>query len=177
MKADMKRGFTLIEVLVSVGIIAMIGIVLAQGFFAMVRTNTKTELIKDVKQNGDFALDVMSRMIRNAASVTTSCATGGTTTPTLTILNADSFTTTFGCNVDGTTPRIASTSAGKTDYLTSRNVSLGTNCTNALTFVCYQLPGEKTGVKITFTLGAVGNPQSQFEKASSSFQMSVVTRQ
>ncbi|MBI3385733.1 prepilin-type N-terminal cleavage/methylation domain-containing protein [Candidatus Gottesmanbacteria bacterium] len=171
-------GFTLIEVLVSVGIIALVMTVLAQGFFSLFRTNIKTELLKDVKQNGDFALDVMGRMIRNSKSVATTCSLGGTTTASFSVVNQDGFTTTFGCLQDATIPRIASTSGTRTDYLTSRNVSLGINgCTNAVTFVCTRLISGQTSVKITFTLGQVGTPPDQFAKANSSFQTSVMTRQ
>ena len=170
-------GFTLMEVLVSVGIVAILGIVIVQTFFTTVRTSRKTEITRDVKQNGDFALDVMSRMVRSARMVTTVCSTNGTQTPTITIVNPDNYTTTFGCVVDGAVSRIASTSGLRTEYLTSRNVSLGVDCTNALTFICTGLASQKTSVQIKFTLGQVGTPVDQFEKGSSNFQTSVVTRQ
>lgn len=172
------KGFTLIEVLVSVGIIAILMVVLVQGFFSVFRTSIKTELLKDVKQNGDFALDVMSRMIRNSTTTATTCAAEGTTTSTFSVVNPDGFTTTFQCLLDGTIPRIASVSGSRTDYLTSKNVSLGVNgCTNAITFVCASSTGGETRVQTTFTLGQVGIPVDQFQKASASFQTSVVTRQ
>lgn len=171
-------GFTLIEVLVSVGIIALVMSVLAQGFFSMFRTNIKTELLKDVKQNGDFALGVMTRMVRNSTSIATTCAPGGTTTPTLGVVSPDGFTTTFECVLDGTVPRVASVSGSNTDYLTSKNVSLGTNgCTNALTFICTSLSGGETSVQMLFTLGQVGTPPDKFQQASSAFQTTVITRQ
>lgn len=172
-----RQGFTLMEILVSVGIIAIVGTVIAQSFFSMVRTNIKSELLNNIKQNGDFAVDVMSRMMRSAASVTTTCTSTGTTTQSLAIQNADGFTTTFNCVLDGNVARIASTSGSKTEYLTNRNVSLGADCTNTLTFVCTALPNQKTQVQVLFTLGQVGTPADQFEKASTSFQTTVVTRQ
>ena len=174
---NVKSGFTLIEVLVSVGIIALVGIVLSQGFFSMVRTNVMTELIKDVKQNGDVALDVMTRMVRNASAVTTVCSDSGTTTGSITIQNPNSYTTTFQCVLDSGVARIASVSAVKTEYLTSRNVALGVDCTNALTFVCTSLPVQKIGIKISFRLGQTGNSPDQFERVSDVFQATVTTRQ
>lgn len=173
----MKNGFTLMEILVSVGIIAIVGTVIAQSFFSMVRTNIKSELLNNIKQNGDFAVDVMSRMLHNAASVTTTCATTGTTTQSLAIQNSDGFTTTFSCVLDTNVARIASTSGSKTEYLTNRNVSLGVDCTNKLTFVCTSLPNQKTQVQVLFTLGQVGIPADQFEKASTAFQSTVISRQ
>lgn len=172
-----RQGFTLMEVLVSVGIIAIVGTVIAQSFFTMVRTNVKSELINNVKQNGDFSLDVMSRMVRNASSVTTTCSAAGTTTPSLTILNPNSYTTTFTCQLDGAVARIASVSAMRTEYLTSRNVSLGVDCTGTLTFVCTSLSNQKTQVQILFNLSQVGMPTDQFEKGNVTFQSTVTTRQ
>ncbi|OGG23680.1 hypothetical protein A3A79_00530 [Candidatus Gottesmanbacteria bacterium RIFCSPLOWO2_01_FULL_43_11b] len=171
------RGFTLIEILVSVGIIAIVGSVIAQSFFSMVRTNIKTNLLTTVKQNGDFSLSVMSRMIRNASSVTTTCSSGGTTTSSLSLLNTDGNSTTFDCQMDGTIARIASTSATRTEYLTNQNVTLGSSCTNALTFICTDIAEEKKEIQILFTLSQLGTPEAQFEKASTQFQTTVVTRQ
>lgn len=176
-RISQQRGLTLIEILVSVGIIALVGIVISQGFFSIVRTNVKNELIKDVKENGDVALDVMTRMIRNSSSVTTTCSQSGTTTSSITILNPNGLSSTFTCALDSGIARIASVSASKTEYLTSRNVALGTNCTNALTFVCTSLANQKTSIKINFQLRQVGNSPDQFERVSDVFQSTVITRQ
>src|SRR5574341_1852665 len=131
-------GFTLLEVLVAIGIMALVGTLIAQVFFTTTRSNTKVEITKDVKQSGDFAVEVMSRIIRNAVSITTVCAESGTTTSTITVTNLDERETTFGCLLDGTVTRIASTSGTRTDYLTPTNVTLGgANCgTSSLSFVC-----------------------------------------
>lgn len=177
MNAYMRKGFTLIEVLVSVGIIAIVGAVIAQSFFTMVRTNVKTELLNTMKQNGDFSLNVMSRMIRNANAVTTTCASTGTTTSSLSLLNTDGKSTQFRCQMDGSVARVASVSGTKTEYLTGRNVTLGIDCTNALTFVCTSSASQRTQVQILFRLSQLGTPIDQFEKGSTQFQTTVVTRQ
>lgn len=173
----MKKGFTLIEILVSLGLISLVGVLIAQVFFTSVRTSVKTEILQETKESGDFALDVMARMIRNAASVTTVCSSSGTTTSSLTILNPNSFTTTFGCAIVGDAARIASVSATKTEFLTSESVTLGADCpASSLSFVCTALDNGKTSVKISFSLAQKGTPVSQFEKASTAFQTTVTTR-
>ncbi len=176
-KSYLSCGFTLLEVLVSVGIIAIIGIVATQTFVATTRTNIKVELLKDVKQNGDFALGIMTRMIQNAQAVTSACSTTGTSASSLSIANFDGGATTFECRLDGTVLRIASTSAGVPAYLTSNNLTLvGAVCdTNALNFVCTSL-GDTTSIKINFSLAQKGTPIAQFEKASVSFQTSALLR-
>jgi len=174
----MKKGFTLLEILVAMGVLAILGTVIAQVFFTTTRTNTKVEISKDVKQNGDFAMEVMSRIVRNAASVTTVCSDTGTATDTITVDNLDGGITTFECVLDGDITRIASTSAGRTDYLTSSSLTLGgTDCTGAtLQFVCMSPVDGPTTVAIAFTLAQKGTPVDQFEKASASFQTTVAIR-
>lgn len=173
----MKRGFTLMELLVSVGIIAIVGVVVAQSFFSVVRTNVKSERINAVKTDGDIALDVMSRMIRNAASVTSTCSSAGSTLSSLSIVNPDGLSTQFRCELDGAISRIASVGGTKTEYLTGSNVTLGPDCTGRLTFVCTSTSSQKNNIQILFTLAQPGTAVDQFEKASTSFQATVLTRQ
>lgn len=173
----MKKGFTLMEILVSVGIIAIVGVVVAQSFFSVVRTNVKSERINAVKQDGDVALDVMNRMIRNAVSVTSTCSAGGSTLSSLSIVNPDGLSTQFRCELDGTIARIASVGGTKTEYLTGSNVTLGSDCTGTLTFVCTSTTSQKSSIEILFTLSQAGTAPDQFEKASTAFQATVLTRQ
>ncbi len=173
-----KNGFTLLEILVAIGVIALMGTLIAQVFFTTTRSNTKTEVQKNVKQNGDFAIEVMGRMIRGARTMATNCSAAGTTTTSIAITNQDGGTTTFGCLLDGTVTRIASTSAGRTDYLTDQNLTIGgAACTGAsLQFVCTAPSDQPSTVAITFQLSQKGTPADQFEKASASFQTTVAIR-
>jgi prepilin-type N-terminal cleavage/methylation domain-containing protein len=179
-----NKGFTLLETLIAVSVMATIGSLIAQVFFTTTRTNTKTEALKEVKQNGDFALDVMTRMVRNSLSVSSSCASTGTTLGALDIQNSDGDTTEFGCYYDDANKitRIASTSAatGTTEYLTSINTTLGgascADANNSLSFVCTSFPGDPDHIVITFRLAQRGVSIDQFEKANMQFQTTVSAR-
>lgn len=174
-----KNGFTLIELLVAVAIIAGLGIVLAQAFFTTTRSNTKVERLTDVKQNGEYALAVMERLIRNARSLTASCTSGGTqATPSVAIVSPDGFTTTFQCALDGSVTRVASVSSIGTEYLTGSSVTLGgTSCdTDTLEFYCTSIAQTPRSLKVTFQLSQKGTPTDQFEKASTVFQTSISVR-
>ena len=166
-----KNGFTLIELLVAVAIISGLGAVLAQAFFSTTRTNTKAERFSDVKHNGEYALGVMERMIRNARSVTSSACTGEGThsSDDITTLNADGYATTFGCAWDGQATRIASVTSERSDYLTSSSVTLGgDSCdtdTDTLLFYCTVTGGAIRSLKIEFQMSQKGTPVDQFEKA------------
>jgi prepilin-type N-terminal cleavage/methylation domain-containing protein len=168
----MTNGFTLLEMLVSIVIIALLSIVLSQVFISTLRSNAKTEVLKEVKQSGDTAIDTLTRMVQNAQSVT--C----TTNQSVAIVNPDGDTSTIACaQVSGNT-RLASSSSTMTEYLSSASVSLGgTDCASStLHFTCATVSGLPTNVAVSFTLSQAGTVGDQFEKASESFQTSVSMR-
>jgi prepilin-type N-terminal cleavage/methylation domain-containing protein len=177
-KTIRRNGFSLVEIIVSTGIIAIISITVAQAMFTSLRSNTKTELLKDIKQNGDFAMDVMTRLIQNARGITSPCTPAGATGPTLSIINTDGLLTSFGCSIDGAVFRIASVSGVQTDYLTSNNLTItGVNCAaSSLTFTCTSVVDAPSRVQITFTLAQRGTPFEQYEQSSATFQTSVNER-
>jgi prepilin-type N-terminal cleavage/methylation domain-containing protein len=175
-------GFTLIEILITISIVGIIGILLAQVFFTTTKVNTKTELQKDIRQNGQFALDVMSRMIRSAIEVTSTCDTTGTQSTSIQITNPDGDMTTFECLYADSVSRIASTSAstGQSSYLTSKNVTLGgTSCNDAdmtLLFTCQSGSSQTPFVTLQFDLMQKGAGTNQTEQANQSFQLGVNVR-
>lgn len=170
-------GFSLLEILVTVGILSVVSVVVSQVFFATTRSNTKSEIIREVKQNGESAMTTISRMVQGAQSVSSGCSSGGTTSQSISIVNADNGATSFGCVLDNAVTRIASTSAA-TVYLTSAYVTLGgASCAeSSLSFVCTSTPGAKPTVKISFTLEQKGTPIDQFAKANVGFQTTVTLR-
>ena len=177
-----SRAFTLLETLISIGIVASVGILIAQVFFSTTRVNTKTELLKDVKQNGQYAMEVMSRMIRSSIHIETSCSTGGSTFTSLDVKNSDGNVTTLGCTFDSTVTRIASTSAtsATSEYLTSSNVTLGgSSCSDSamsLSFLCTTYIDQAPTITVSFSLSQKGTPPDQFEKASVLFQTTASPR-
>lgn len=177
----MKKGFTLIELVVAVAIIALLGTVLVQALFTTTRSSTKVERLTDVKQSGEYALNMIERMVRNARELTADNCTsdGSASTPSVTITNPDGYKTTFICELNGVT-RIASTSASRpTQYLTSTSVKLGGDACGAdtLKFYCTSFDNTPRSLKVTFQLSQKGTPVDQFEKASTVFQTSVGLRQ
>jgi len=168
----LSDGFTLLELIVTVAAIALMSTVLSQIFFTTLKTNSKTELIKEVKQSGDFAQESLIRMIQNAQSLTTICNSAGVESNTISIVNPDGDTTTYACVDDGTVARLASVSATQTEYLTSSNVTLGDTCATAtLSFMCKGGTAVPNSLTISFTLAHVN-----YDTFSSAFQTTVTTR-
>lgn len=65
----MKRGFTLIEVLVVLGILSILSVLFVEIFFRSLKGNNKAQLLGIVKQNGQVALETMDKIIRNSDKV------------------------------------------------------------------------------------------------------------
>lgn len=177
-----QSGFTLMEILISVGILATVGILIVQVVFTTTRANTKSALLADIKQNGEFAMDVMSRQIRGAVAVETNCGVEETTTPSAVIRTLENATTTFLCHSDGVAARIASMDAqANISYLTGNAVTLSASglatCDDStLNFSCLFATGIAQPVTIQFTLRHLGQGTSPYDVAERSFTNSVNVR-
>lgn len=162
-----KSGFTLIEIMIVVGILGIIAVVGSGVFFSILRGSTKTKTLQMVKQNGGYAISVMERMIRNARALTS--PTADSTVSSITIKNPDSGQTTFSC--EGTPAKIASNGA----FLLSNEVKVS-NCNNIFEVKVGQ-PGIRPAVvKINFKLSPAGTPSRPEEQAEVNFQTTVTLR-
>jgi len=184
---EQKKGFTLLELLVVGGVIGFISVVVAQIFFSTIHINTKTEIMKEVKQSGNDSLDIMKRMIQNAKTVSSSCIDVGIYPKpiftSLTIVGFDTQETTFSCFDDATTAssRIVSISASNV-FITSQNVTLSdslgqTGCiNNPLTFTCTSVGGVPSEITFSFHLRQKQIAPSNYEQSSELFQTTVYLR-
>ncbi len=117
----------MIEILVIVGILGVIATIGSSMFFTTFRSSTKTKILSIVKQNGDYALSVMERIIRDSQEVITNTETPINKTCELRmkkikVKRLDGSETEFSC-ADGLNGFIASNSAA----LTSSEVKIN-NC-------------------------------------------------
>jgi prepilin-type N-terminal cleavage/methylation domain-containing protein len=72
----MKNGFTLVELLVVIGLVLIIGTVGTNVITSILRSYNKAHIINEVEQNGNYVLSLMENQIRNAKSVAASDCTG-----------------------------------------------------------------------------------------------------
>jgi len=80
-----RDGYTIIELLVVIGIISIVGAITSDVFLNVTRSYNKANIIAQIEQNGNLALSQMSVEIRNSRSVS---PTSGAT-PTLTLVDVD----------------------------------------------------------------------------------------
>jgi len=154
----------MIEVLMIVFIMGIVFVVGSNLFLSILKGSNKAEVEKEVKQNGDYALGVMQRMIRNAQGIQ-SC-----TAQSIGIINSDQGITTFSCVLEDSVTKIASGSG----RLTGKNVTLGATCP-ATIFSC-NLTKSPPVVEIRFTLLQAGTSTRVEERAQANFQTTVSLR-
>lgn len=92
----MNLGYSLIELLVVITLISILGTLTAEAFILGIKAQTKSEILKEVKQNSDYIGQVVESMIRNASDVLeTQC---NSNLEEITIRSAEGYNTTFVCS-------------------------------------------------------------------------------
>lgn len=95
--SQMLNGFSLIEMLVVIGIFAVLGAVSSQALLLSLTSTRKADASTVVRQNLEFAVSVMERHLRGARSLVTTC-TAGQTIQTVTYIDSWGYTNSFSCN-------------------------------------------------------------------------------
>lgn len=166
MKRTLKRGISLIEILIVITIFAVLGILATRGVLLTLRGTRKSESLGKVRENINYALAVIERQIRNAGSVSP-CP--NTNPLVLNYADGNGASTSFSCvNVGPTGGYIASGSA----RLTSTDVSV-TSCS----FSCAPTPlGSTTLPSVTIDVTAQNPGASSIETAQVSATTTIFLR-
>ena len=171
MEIKKQKGFTIIEIIVVIGILGIIAAVGTNMFFTVISGSTKSKNLTTVKQNGEYALSVMERMIRNSSDVITNtdgqiCESGMTK---IKIINSDKEETEFAfIDIDGNSYIASNSSRMTSDQV---KVTSGVfNCSSTGDF------NPKT-IVIDFTLDQNISPTPRIEEeATMDFRMTVGIR-
>lgn len=166
----MKKGFTLVELLVVLAIFLTVGGVIISVLYISLRGSNKAEVVTSIKQNGDFALSQMVKSIRFAGSLNSpsSCVPSQSASSITITSISDGAQTTYSCPANANDP-ITSNSAALVDT----NAVSVSNCS----FVCSQATvNDPPRVTIQFTLSAKTTNALQENTTSLPFQSSVILR-
>jgi len=151
-KINIPKGFTLIEVIIVISLFGMIAYLATSFLWTSLSSTGKSEIIKEIRQNGDYALSAMESLVLSSRTATCSA------TPDNRIYLHDNngFSTQLYCN-EGF--KISSISAEQID-LTASNVVI-----NDCNFTCTQNPGLPVTVHFEFSVSKSdaslrGNTQS-----------------
>ena len=150
-KKQKKTGFSLIELVVVFGLLTVVSVIGARLFSSVFKTTAKANHIAQVKQEGEYAMETMARVIRNAQSVSavTTCTTDGSvSTNQVTVVNPDGTETSFSV---GSYTAGNKYIASNTAQLTSQKVNIGKPgiWTDDI-FVCTQVYGRPPAIDVEF---------------------------
>lgn len=165
----MKKGYSVIEILVVVGVFAIIGILATQSTTLSLRSSRKSDSSVLVKQELDNSAGNIERLLQTAGSVIIErdCVTDHTATSSVGFRNSTGMRGDIACidsppnNFFGSAdPRIASSSGETVNYklrLTSDKINI-TNCK----FECYS---QNSQIYIDFSVTANAKGTSGSEDA------------
>ena len=171
-----KSGFTLIEMLIAIALFGLLGTIATTSLFNFLGGSAKSEIVKELKQTGDYAVSNMELKIRNArnASISSSSTCSGSGSG-LKILNPDNTTTEFACTSGVLTEQVVVAPSPQPTpvaaQLTSQKVTV-----SACAFSCSENSFGNQTVTISFTLSqsAIGAPV--VESATETFRTQVTLR-
>lgn len=175
-----QRGYTLIELLAVMTIMITVGFIITAILVSSLRGSSKATTVNEIRQNGNYAIVQMGRMIGFAqaflgvstdnVTYTTNC----TPSPSpdfkyIKIKSFDDKETIFSCNLNSNPTTIASNGAS---FINANEVSVA-----ACGFTCTQNSiSEPPVIGIKFTL-TQRSSSSLFEKRSTiPFETSITTR-
>lgn len=180
-----SKGFTFIELLVAMVVIMVIGVIVGSIIFSSLRGTNKTNAITVVRQNGNNAIEQMSKMIRNAKKIDDplNCVTP-INSAYITFTNFDNTQTTLQC-CNALSPRtIKSFGLGGSCATGSRFVDTDTGVTLVdCSFTCSQNTSfDAKTINISFSLSPFAAPgvtlvqEQQAALGPVFFQTSIVLR-
>lgn len=155
----LQRGFTIVEILAVMIVFIVIGSIAAAVFFTSLRTVNKSNSLASLRENGNYALSQVVKMIRYAQKFegvsadgltyipecTASSGVQDVPVPYLKIRGFDNQPTVLQCST-GVNGNIASNSSSLLDPSVVKTV-------NACSFSCYQKnSGDHPTITVTLTI-------------------------
>ncbi|MBI3384757.1 type II secretion system protein [Candidatus Gottesmanbacteria bacterium] len=124
-------GYTLIEILIVFSIIGLVSVFGLNFLTTILRGNSKTAVTTEIKQNGNYALDIISYFIRNALSIDNCSASS------LSLRQWDNSIVTFLLlpQVDAVSSRLNARIASNSSVLTNADATNGVSV-SGLSFTC-----------------------------------------
>lgn len=163
-----QKGFTILEILVVMSIVSVAGVIVAGILVSTLRGSSKVNTVSNVKQNGNYAIAQMSRIIRSASTINIlPCGNPSTAVQSITVTQIDTSQTIFDCS--GSTI----TSNG-TSLLDTSNVKL---VSSSCQLICsQQSSGDTPVVQIKFSLMQKNSSSQPDQSSTIPFQTSVILR-
>lgn len=174
LKFEIAYGFTLIEVIVVIGVFVILSTIILSILVTIIRGSKKSDSVVSVRQDGEHAMDQIVRVLRFAKSLdpATTCD-GATQLNNITITAVDLSQNTFTCPATSANP----IKMNNTTNLTNSNISqVVVTPVNSCYFVCTQNTGRPPTIRINFNLSKVNSNGVLEGNTTIPFQSSVILR-
>jgi prepilin-type N-terminal cleavage/methylation domain-containing protein len=185
-----KRGFTLIEMLISLSVLSIVLVAIISVFLTVLTKSAKIKILQRVENDGHYALRVMERMIRGATDILENSqslpATCGSGMASIKIKTPGGGITEFACctAAAGFPTDVCLDDGLDQGYIASASAELGVQRLvsplvklDRCQFDCLGGGFEKPDqVIISFSLSQAGTPARVEEQASLDFQTRVTLR-
>jgi type II secretory pathway pseudopilin PulG len=165
LKVAVKRGFSIIELTVVIGLIGLLAIAMAAIMLTTIVSSNRIRMLTKIKQSGDYAVTQLQSLIRNARGITLCNSLENTST----LINQDGGETIILLEEDDDdVNRIASNSGS---YLTPSDLLL----TN-YTLTCTPSDDQPNLITIGFDLSPLNTSVKSTENATLHFAVSAELR-
>ena len=167
----MKKGFTLVELLVVVSILLISVGIAGDLIITVIRSYNKTKILNEIEQNGNYAMAKIAYDLRNAKTINGAV---GPASISIVDVNDQQITYTVG-SVSAVNPStittgvISRTLGGVSEYMTSNDATEGVNvvCSGS----CFsEVSTDPETIKIDFTISqgpsALGGASSAMQTFS-----------
>lgn len=135
-----RSGFSLIELTVVIGLLSLLTLAISTIMLTSILSSNRVRNVTKVKQAGNYALDQMQGLLRNAKSVPLCDSQNAS----ISLTSPDGGTTLLASESDGTYTRIAS---GSGIYLTPADTQV-----TSFSLVCEPSDADPSLVKFSFDL-------------------------
>src|SRR4030042_5564903 len=142
-------GYSIIEILIVIGIFAVFSKVVTQSVILSLRGTKKSGSVVTVKEDLEYAASTIERVLQNATSITDPNPCSGTQDH-IEFISRDNLQTSFNFT-SGSDSRITQTYSGNTYRLTSNKVDISTcsfTCTieSGIKIVIFNVTGNARGI-------------------------------
>ncbi|MDB5245054.1 MAG: seg [Parcubacteria group bacterium] len=168
-----KRGFTLVELIVSIGLFIIVLTIVASAYLSLISLNRKARATNDLVSNLSYVVESMSRTIRTGTNYQcgglggTNCASPGNSTFSFT--DDQTRPVTFSL-VGGAIDQ--SVSGQPLDVLTDPRITI----TNLIFYVDGVGTGDQKQPRVLFTISGTIKPDTQTATTSFSIESSATQR-
>lgn len=162
-----QKGYSIFELLVVIMVFGILATVVSTAFVSTLRSSKKSEGIGRVKEEAEYTVAIIERLLRNAKSLNCSSSSGSL----ISYVDERGVSANFQCAGSSGAQYIASNSASTNNRLTSSDVTV-TNC--ASVFACSQ--GTSTPDSVTITLNLQYTKTTEAEGAQTAFTTKILLR-